>query len=147
MKLLLDTCIWGGAADELRMRGHDVIWSGDWDEDPGDEEILTTALAQGRILVTLDKDFGELAVVRRGLCVRTGSGIMEARHTPERCPRQERPGRNRPTEFTLCYKLSVPCALPPRIEHVDLMERDRNDWELSGQGRLLGCLLLSHNTL
>jgi hypothetical protein len=28
MKLLLDTCIWGGAADELRMRGHDVGWSG-----------------------------------------------------------------------------------------------------------------------
>src|SRR5271157_4749229 len=72
MKLLLDTCIWGGAADELRMRGHDVIWSGDWDEDPGDEEILTTALAQGRILITLDKDFGELAVVRRGLCFEPG---------------------------------------------------------------------------
>ena len=39
MKLLLDTCIWGGAADALRMSGHDVIRSGDWDEDPGDEEI------------------------------------------------------------------------------------------------------------
>ncbi len=72
MKLLLDTCIWGGAADELRMRGHDVVWSGDWDEDPGDEEILTTALAQRRILVTLDKDFGELVVVRRGLCFEPG---------------------------------------------------------------------------
>jgi len=87
MKLLLDTCIWGGAADELRMRGHDVIWSGDWDEDPGDEEILTTALAQGRILVTLDKDFGELAVVRRvphcgilriaGFPARRQAGVIE----------------------------------------------------------------------
>ena len=33
----LDTCIWGGAADELKMRGHDVVWSGDWHEDPGKE--------------------------------------------------------------------------------------------------------------
>jgi predicted nuclease of predicted toxin-antitoxin system len=65
MRLLLDTCVWGGAADALRMSGHDVIWSGDWDEDPGDEEILATAHAEGRILITLDKDFGELAVVRR----------------------------------------------------------------------------------
>jgi predicted nuclease of predicted toxin-antitoxin system len=87
MKLLLDTCIWGGAADELRMRGHDVVWSGNWDEDPGDEEILTIALAQGRILVTLDKDFGELAVVRRvphcgilriaGFPTRRQAGVIE----------------------------------------------------------------------
>ena len=34
-------------------------------EDPGDEEILATAYAEGRILITLDKDFGELAVVWR----------------------------------------------------------------------------------
>ena len=60
MKLVRDTCIWGGAADVLRMRGHDVVWSGDWDEDPGDEEILAMALAQDRVLITLDKDFGEL---------------------------------------------------------------------------------------
>jgi predicted nuclease of predicted toxin-antitoxin system len=65
MRLLLDACVWGGAADELRMNGHDVIWAGDWDIDPGDEEILARAHAEGRILITLDKDFGELAVVRR----------------------------------------------------------------------------------
>jgi hypothetical protein len=41
-----------------------VVWAGEWPEDPGDEAILATALAHGRILVTLDKDFGELAIVR-----------------------------------------------------------------------------------
>jgi len=41
-----------------------VVWSGDWAKDPGDEEILATAYREGRILVTLDKDFGELAIVR-----------------------------------------------------------------------------------
>ena len=64
MKLLLDSCVWGGAAGRLRAAGHDVAWSGDWPADPGDEEVLARALAEGRVLVTLDKDFGELAVVR-----------------------------------------------------------------------------------
>jgi hypothetical protein len=31
MKVLLDTCVWGGAAAELRAVGHDVVWAGDWD--------------------------------------------------------------------------------------------------------------------
>jgi len=44
--------------------GHDVIWSGDWTNDPGDEEILARAHAEQRVLITLDKDFGELAIVR-----------------------------------------------------------------------------------
>jgi predicted nuclease of predicted toxin-antitoxin system len=64
VKLLLDSCVWGGTAGRLRAAGHDVIWSGDWPADPGDEEILARALAEARVLVTLDKDFGELAVVR-----------------------------------------------------------------------------------
>jgi predicted nuclease of predicted toxin-antitoxin system len=64
MKLLLDTCVWGGAKAELKGAGHDVIWAGEWPEDPGDEEILARAHADDRILITLDKDFGELAIVR-----------------------------------------------------------------------------------
>ncbi len=65
MKLLLDTCVWGKAADELRGDGHDVDWVGNWPTDPGDAEILARARAEGRILVTLDKDFGELVIVHR----------------------------------------------------------------------------------
>jgi predicted nuclease of predicted toxin-antitoxin system len=64
VKLLLDSCVWGKAADELRAAGHDVIWAGDWPEDLGDEDILALAHAERRILITLDKDFGELAVAR-----------------------------------------------------------------------------------
>jgi predicted nuclease of predicted toxin-antitoxin system len=65
VKLLLDTCVWGGVLTELQAAGHDVEWVGQWDEDPGDEEIMARALAESRILITLDKDFGELAIVRR----------------------------------------------------------------------------------
>ena len=66
MKLLLDTCLSGGAKAHLEAAGHDVIWSGDWPEDPGDAEILARAYSEGRVLVTLDKDFGEMTV-HRGL--------------------------------------------------------------------------------
>ena len=62
MKALLDTCVWGKAIDWLQARGHDVVWAGDSETDPGDEEILGRAHREGRVLVTLDKDFGQLAV-------------------------------------------------------------------------------------
>jgi len=65
MKLLLDTCVWGGAKGELSRSGHDVIWGGDWESYPGDVEILSLAKNEERVLVTLDKDFGELVIVRR----------------------------------------------------------------------------------
>lgn len=64
MKLLLDTCVWGGAKTKLMSDGHDVVWAGDWPVDPGDEEILARAYIEARILVTLDKDFGELAIIQ-----------------------------------------------------------------------------------
>ena len=63
MKVLLDTCISGNACAEIASAGHDVLWTGDWSKDPGDDEILARAYAEGRVLVTLDKDFGELAIV------------------------------------------------------------------------------------
>ena len=64
MKLLLDTCDSGLALNFLKSAGHNVIWSAEWDSDPGDEEILLRAHQEERILVTIDKDFGELAIVR-----------------------------------------------------------------------------------
>lgn len=65
MKLLLDTCVCGGAKAELQAAGHDVVWTGDLAQDPGDEVILAQAHLEQRVLITLDKDFGELAIRRR----------------------------------------------------------------------------------
>jgi len=72
MKLLLDTCVWGGTKTDLTAAGYDVIWCGDWEQDPGDEEIIALACREQRILITLDKDFGELAIVKG----RLHSGII-----------------------------------------------------------------------
>jgi len=72
VKLLIDTCISGSVRDVLQAAGHDVVWTGDWLQDPGDDEILDHAHQEQRILITLDKDFGELAVVQ----ARPHSGII-----------------------------------------------------------------------
>ena len=64
MKVLLDSCVWGGVLKNIAVAGHDVDWAGNWPKDPGDTQILATAHRQKRVLVTLDKDFGELAILR-----------------------------------------------------------------------------------
>ena len=58
MRLLLDTCVWGGAAATLAAAGHDVRWMGEIPPDPGDEAVLGIAFDEGRVLITLDKDLG-----------------------------------------------------------------------------------------
>jgi len=62
--ILLDSCVWGGALPALIDLGHDAVWSGSWSKDPGDVAILAVAHAEKRILATLDKDFGELAILK-----------------------------------------------------------------------------------
>ncbi len=64
MTVLLDSCVSRQAKLALLTAGIDVVWTGDLDEDPGDEEILEQARREERVLVTLDKDFGELAIVQ-----------------------------------------------------------------------------------
>lgn len=55
MKVLLDSCVWGGAREIIEQADHDVVWAGDWSQDPGDEEILNRAYKEYRILITLTK--------------------------------------------------------------------------------------------
>jgi len=62
VKVLLDTCVTPRAKEQLATARHDVIWIGD-EIDPGDEDILKRAYEEHRVLVTLDKDFGTLAVL------------------------------------------------------------------------------------
>lgn len=64
MKILLDSCVSGHTAITLRGKGHDVVWAGDWSPDPGDEVILHTGHAENRVVITIDKDFGELAIAK-----------------------------------------------------------------------------------
>jgi len=63
MTLLLDSCVSRYAVNGLRESGYDAVWVPDFGKDPGDRKIMEWALNEGRILVTLDKDFGELVFV------------------------------------------------------------------------------------
>ena len=65
MKLLVDACAGRRLVAALRVAGYDVDFVGDWERDPGDDEILELACAQQRIVLTRDKDFGTLAVRER----------------------------------------------------------------------------------
>jgi predicted nuclease of predicted toxin-antitoxin system len=60
MRLLLDSCLSPALTEALREAGHDVESTLDWPRDPGDSEILRIAFESNRVLITLDKDFGEL---------------------------------------------------------------------------------------
>jgi predicted nuclease of predicted toxin-antitoxin system len=77
VKLLIDGCLPGWLADKLAAEGHDTIWSGDWEQDPGDRRILERAFEERRVLITLDKDFGRLAVMAR----QAHAGIVRIRKT------------------------------------------------------------------
>ena len=64
LKVLLDSCIWAGAKNELVAADYDVSYVSDFLQDPGDTAIIRLAFKEERVLITLDKDFGELAVFR-----------------------------------------------------------------------------------
>jgi predicted nuclease of predicted toxin-antitoxin system len=74
LRLLADENFPKVAVEALRRDGHDVVWVRA--EFPGvsDREVLARSMAESRIVITFDKDFGELAL-RSGL-FQTGGIIL-----------------------------------------------------------------------
>ena len=64
MKFLADLCAGRRLAAWLRSQGHDIVESRDRGLDPGDRVLLAWADAEGRILVTMDKDFGSFIFLK-----------------------------------------------------------------------------------
>ena len=60
MKFLADECCDSGIVASLRAGGHDVAYVLERQAGVSDEEVLLNAFVEGRILLTEDKDFGEL---------------------------------------------------------------------------------------
>ena len=65
MRILLNENVPLPAVEALRQGGHDVLWARTAMPGAPDPLVLDRARAEGRILVTFDKDFGEL-VYRAG---------------------------------------------------------------------------------
>lgn len=61
MRFLADENFPGEAVNALRTAGHDVLWICQSAAGASDVRVLETALQEARILLTFDKDFGELA--------------------------------------------------------------------------------------
>jgi predicted nuclease of predicted toxin-antitoxin system len=49
----------------LRQRGHDVLWIREAARGSADDAVPASAQAEARLLITFDKDFGELVFRRR----------------------------------------------------------------------------------
>jgi predicted nuclease of predicted toxin-antitoxin system len=61
MRLLANENIPFDAVKALRENGYDVLWTREDSPGSTDVEVLETAQEQDRVLITFDKDFGELA--------------------------------------------------------------------------------------
>jgi len=72
VKLLVDVGVGKAVEDWLRAQGHDVLAVRDLDPRMSDAEILDRAVREGRLILTMDKDFGEL-VYRSG---KVHSGVL-----------------------------------------------------------------------
>ena len=62
MHILADENIPLSTVKLLRDAGHDVLWNREASPGVSDPEIMRVAVEEQRIIVTFDKDFGELAV-------------------------------------------------------------------------------------
>lgn len=78
MQLLANENIPNSAVQALRAVGHDVLWVRSEFPGASDIDILARAGAESRLLITFDKDFGEL-VFRHGLPAPSGVVLFRVR--------------------------------------------------------------------
>ena len=60
LKFLIDECTGKRLSLLFKNAGYDILFVGDWKPSASDEEVLQKANDDGRILISDDKDFGEL---------------------------------------------------------------------------------------
>lgn len=60
MRFLVDRCAGNRLATWLQEQGHDAMYAAAVGPDPGDLALLLMAVAENRVLITIDSDFGRL---------------------------------------------------------------------------------------
>ena len=80
MRLLADENIHLETVRALRAAGHDVFSATESASGASDEALLARANTEGMLLLTFDRDFGELAAARGKAA---GGGILYLRIVPE----------------------------------------------------------------
>jgi predicted nuclease of predicted toxin-antitoxin system len=99
MQILADENIPGSTVHLLRESGHDVLWINETSPGVADVEIMRLAVDEQRIIITFDKDFGELAVT----------------------------GENRNPPGIILLRISKPSPAET-AETVNLLLNSRDDW-------------------
>jgi len=72
LKFIADINVEKPIVDYLKEKGYDVKWFSDYNCEILDQDLLKIARAEKRILITNDKDFGELTFLQKKL----SSGII-----------------------------------------------------------------------
>jgi len=78
MRLLANENFPADAVDALRARGHDLAWVRTDAPGSSDLQVLARAGSEDRLLITFDKDFGELAF-RVGVAAPSGIVLFRIR--------------------------------------------------------------------
>jgi predicted nuclease of predicted toxin-antitoxin system len=85
MRLLADENFPKPVVEALRAEGHDVLWARTDHAGARDIVLLDLAEAEARIVLTLDKDFWQIAVQRRSPLEQSGVVLFRVHPaTPER---------------------------------------------------------------
>jgi predicted nuclease of predicted toxin-antitoxin system len=78
MRLCADENVPGDCVSALRQQGHDVLWIRETARGSTDDAVLAQAQSEQRLLITFDKDFGEL-VFHRGKSASHGVVLFRLR--------------------------------------------------------------------
>jgi predicted nuclease of predicted toxin-antitoxin system len=79
VRWLADECVAAPLVAFLRSEGHDVLYVAESASGLSDSDVIALALREKRLLLTEDKDFGDLVFRRE----RTVSGLVLMRITPQ----------------------------------------------------------------
>jgi predicted nuclease of predicted toxin-antitoxin system len=63
MRWFADECVHAPVVQELRNAGHDVVYAAETARQTSDVTLAQQATHEGRILLTEDKDFGEISFI------------------------------------------------------------------------------------
>jgi predicted nuclease of predicted toxin-antitoxin system len=86
VRWLADECVASALVMQLRELGHDVSYIAEFESGQMDAAVIALARQEMRLVLTEDKDFGEL-IFRRGHAV---PGLVLVRIDPQRAPLRER---------------------------------------------------------
>lgn len=115
MNLLADESVDGQIVERLRKDGHDVAYIGEMEPGISDETVLKNANEREALLLTVDKDFGELTyrqkLIHRGVVLIRLAGLSN--QTKAELVAQAL--RDRGTQFDKAFTVISPGMIRVRI--------------------------------